>query len=176
MTDDQGVRWLNGVEQQAWQAYIVATLRLRQRLHRELTEGHAVSLADYEVFVCLSIRPDGQARMSDLADQLGSTKSRLSHQISKLEAAGLVRRAPDPDDKRGVLTQLTDAGHALLAAAAPTHVRGAREHLIDLLTPEEQSVVGEVFTRVLEHLHDPDPGRDTLSDREAWQSGRMQTP
>ncbi|MGH9061399.1 MAG: MarR family transcriptional regulator, partial [Acidimicrobiales bacterium] len=33
MTDDQGVRWLNGVEQQAWQAYIVATLRLRQRLH-----------------------------------------------------------------------------------------------------------------------------------------------
>jgi DNA-binding MarR family transcriptional regulator len=162
MTDDQGVRWLNGVEQNAWQAYIVATLRLRQRLHRELTEGHAVSLADYEVFVCLSLAPDGQARMSDLADQLGSTKSRLSHQISKLEAAGLVRRTPDPDDKRGVLTQLTDAGQTLLDAAAPTHVRGAREHLIDLLTPEEQSVVGTVFTRVLEHLHDPDNGRASL--------------
>ncbi|HEY2063467.1 MarR family winged helix-turn-helix transcriptional regulator [Amycolatopsis sp. NBC_01480] len=162
MTDDQGVRWLNGVEQNAWQAYIVATLRLRQRLHRELTEGHAVSLADYEVFVCLSLAPDRQARMSDLADQLGSTKSRLSHQISKLEAAGLVRRTPDPDDKRGVLTQLTDAGQTLLDAAAPTHVRGAREHLIDLLTPEEQSVVGTVFTRVLEHLHDPDNGRASL--------------
>jgi DNA-binding MarR family transcriptional regulator len=121
-----------------------------------------VSLADYEVFVCLSLAPDRQARMSDLADQLGSTKSRLSHQITKLEAAGLVRRTPDPDDKRGVLTQLTDAGQTLLDAAAPTHVRGAREHLIDLLTPEEQSVVGTVFTRVLEHLHDPDNGRASL--------------
>ncbi|MEW2500200.1 MarR family winged helix-turn-helix transcriptional regulator [Amycolatopsis sp. CA-161197] len=176
MTDEQAVRWLTGVEQHAWQMYIVASLRLRQRLHRELTEAHGVSLADYEVLVCLAIYPDRRVRMSELAYQLGSTKSRLSHQISKLEVGGLVRRCPDPDDKRGVITELTGAGQALLDAAAPTHVRGAREHLIDLLTPEEQSTVGAVFGRVLEHLDDLDNRRDTLTDREAWQSGRMQTP
>ncbi|GAA3536922.1 MarR family transcriptional regulator [Amycolatopsis ultiminotia] len=154
MTDDHGVRWLDGSEQHAWQAYIVASLRLRQRLHRELTEGHGISLVDYEVLVCLDLLADATARMSDLASRLGSTKSRLSHQISKLEAAGLVRRRADPEDKRGVLTELTDAGRGLLAEAAPTHVRGAREHLIDLLTPQEQATVGTVFTRVLEHLAD----------------------
>ncbi|RJQ91982.1 MarR family winged helix-turn-helix transcriptional regulator [Amycolatopsis panacis] len=176
MIDDHpGVRWLRGPEQHAWRAYIVASLRLRQRLHRELTEAHAISLADYEVLVCLDAVA-GPARMTDLAAQLGSTKSRLSHQISKLEAAGLVRRRPDPDDKRGVLTELTTPGGRLLAEAAPTHVRGAREHLIDLLTPQEQTTVGTVFGRVLEHLDEAEGRRDTLTGEEAWQSGRMQTP
>ncbi|WP_051792037.1 MarR family winged helix-turn-helix transcriptional regulator [Amycolatopsis jejuensis] len=176
MTDDLGVRWLNAAEQHAWRAYIVASLRLRQRLHRELTEGHGVSLADYEVLVALDAAPDRRTRMSELAGLLGSTKSRLSHQIGKLETAGLVERRPDPDDKRGVITALTDAGYQVLAAAAPTHVRGAREHLIDLLTPEEQTTVSTAFMRVLEHLDDVEGRRDTLTGMEAWQSGRMQTP
>ncbi|QRP45817.1 MarR family winged helix-turn-helix transcriptional regulator [Amycolatopsis sp. FDAARGOS 1241] len=176
MSDEQAVRWLTGVERDAWQAYIVASLRLRQRLHRELTDGHGVSLADYELLVCLNLSADKRVRMSELAYQLGSTKSRLSHQVSKLELTGLVRRCPDADDKRGVITELTQAGQQLLDEAAPTHLRGAREHLIDLLSPEEQAVVGAAFGRVLEHLDDLDNRRDTLTDREAWQSGRMQTP
>jgi len=166
MSDDQGVRWLDPAEQHAWRAYIVASLRLRQRLHRELTDAHGVSLSDYEVLVVLSASPGACLRMTELAALLGATKSRLSHQIGKLEAAGLVGRRPDPDDKRGVLTELTAGGTALLASAAPTHVRGAREHLIDLLTPEEQAAMAAVFTRVLEHLDDVngrslDPGDET---------------
>ncbi|WP_020663352.1 MarR family winged helix-turn-helix transcriptional regulator [Amycolatopsis benzoatilytica] len=163
MSDDQDVRWLDPAEQHAWRAYIVASLRLRQRLHRELTEAHGVSLSDYEVLVVLDASPGRCLRMTELAALLGSTKSRLSHQIGKLESAGLVARRPDPDDKRGVLTALTDAGHEVLAEAAPTHVRGAREHLIDLLTPDEQSAMGNAFTRVLEHLDEVEGRRETLS-------------
>ncbi|ATY15974.1 MarR family transcriptional regulator [Amycolatopsis sp. AA4] len=163
MSDDQDVRWLDPAEQRAWRAYIVASLRLRQRLHRELTESHGISLADYEVLVCLNLTPDRCTRMTELAALLGSTKSRLSHQIGKLEVAGLVTRRPDPEDKRGVLTELTDAGLRVLAEAAPTHVRGAREHLIDLLTPDEQTAVATAFTRVLEHLDDVEGRRDTLT-------------
>ncbi|MGW4396121.1 MarR family winged helix-turn-helix transcriptional regulator [Amycolatopsis nivea] len=176
MSDDQDVRWLDPAEQRAWRAYIVASLRLRQRLHRELTESHGISLADYEVLVCLNLAPNRCTRMTELAAQLGSTKSRLSHQIGKLEVAGLVTRRPDPEDKRGVLTELTDAGQRVLDEAAPTHVRGAREHLIDLLTPDEQTAMATAFTRVLEHLDDVEGRRDTLTEKEAWQSGRMQTP
>ncbi|MER6892262.1 MarR family transcriptional regulator [Amycolatopsis sp. NPDC000740] len=163
MSDDQDVRWLDPAEQRAWRAYIVASLRLRQRLHRELTESHGISLADYEVLVCLNLAPDRCTRMTELAALLGSTKSRLSHQIGKLEAAGLVTRRPDPEDKRGVMTELTDAGQHVLDKAAPTHVRGAREHLIDLLTPDEQTAVATAFTRVLEHLDDVEGRRDTLT-------------
>lgn len=146
------VRWLTPREQTTWRALVIGWLRLRQRLHRELTDAHDVSLVDYEVLVVLEVQEDRRMRMSDLATQMGSTKSRLSHQIARMEAEGLVRRVPDPEDKRGVIAELTPTGAALLEEAAPIHVEGVRRHLIDLLTPEEQDVLGAAFTRVLEHL------------------------
>ena len=148
------MRWLSESEMTAWRSYVVATLRLRQRLHRDLAERHDVSLTDYEVLVCISSQPENRLRMTDLALMLGSTKSKLSHQVGRLESARLVRRVRDPEDKRGVVTELTAAGVALLAEAAPTHVEGVREHLIDLLTPEEQAIIAAAFDRVLEHLQE----------------------
>ena len=150
------VPWLTDSEQLAWRSYVVASLRLRQRLHRELSEQHDVSLTDYEVLVCVDERPGRKMRMTELAEMLGSTKSRLSHQIGRMEIAGHVRRIRDPDDKRGVVAELTDEGKALLDRAAPTHVKGVREHMIDLLTPEEQAVIGQSFARVHEHLSGAD--------------------
>lgn len=148
------MRWLNEAEMAAWRSYIVATLRLRQRLHRELAERHDVSLTDYEVLVCLEMQDGHRMRMSELAVLMGSTKSRLSHQVGRLEDAGVVRRVRDPEDKRGVITELTEEGKALLEKAAPTHVEGVREHLIDLLSPEEQATIAAAFDRVLGHLSD----------------------
>jgi DNA-binding MarR family transcriptional regulator len=152
MTEERPVQWLDEAEMAAWRSYIVATLRLRQRLHRELADRHDVSLTDYEVLVCLEIQPGQRMRMSELAVLMGSTKSRLSHQVGRLEDAGLVRRVRDPDDKRGVITELAEEGVALLRSAAPTHVEGVREHLIDLLSPAEQATIASAFTRVLDHL------------------------
>ncbi|MEV4149466.1 MarR family transcriptional regulator [Amycolatopsis sp. NPDC049691] len=152
MSEERPVRWLNEAEMAAWRSYIVATLRLRQRLHRELAERHDVSLTDYEVLVCLEMQDGYRMRMSELAVLMGSTKSRLSHQVGRLEEAGVVRRVRDPEDKRGVITELTEEGKALLEKAAPTHVEGVREHLIDLLSPEEQATIAAAFDRVLGHL------------------------
>ncbi|MFG1639202.1 MarR family winged helix-turn-helix transcriptional regulator [Amycolatopsis sp. NPDC049252] len=146
------MRWLDEAESDAWRSYIVATLRLRQRLHRELADRHDVSLTDYEVLVCLEMQPAHRMRMTELATLMGSTKSRLSHQVGRLEDAGVVRRVRDPEDKRGVITELTKDGVALLESAAPTHVEGVREHLIDLLSPEEQATIASAFGRVLDHL------------------------
>ncbi|WP_039922354.1 MarR family winged helix-turn-helix transcriptional regulator [Amycolatopsis decaplanina] len=154
--EQKEVRWLSASEMVAWRSYIVATMRLRQRLHRELSERHDVTLADYEVLVCLSLQPDRRMRMTELASMLGSTKSRLSHQMVRLEAEGLIRRTRDPADKRGVVAEMTGSGTELLERAAPTHVEGVREHLIDLLSPEEQQVLGQAFGRVLDHLSEID--------------------
>jgi DNA-binding MarR family transcriptional regulator len=156
MTEERAVRWLNEAEMAAWRSYVVATLLLRQRLHRELSDRYEVSLTDYEVLVCLDSRPDHRIRMSELAFLMGSTKSKLSHQVARLEVAGLVRRARDPEDKRGVITELTEQGMALLEKAAPTHVEGVREHLIDLLSPEEQATIAAAFERVRIHLSEPE--------------------
>ncbi|MBK1784342.1 MarR family winged helix-turn-helix transcriptional regulator [Prauserella cavernicola] len=148
------VRWLSDTEMNAWRSYIVSTLRLRQRLHRELTDGHEVSLIDYEVLVCLSQAPENRMRMTELATMLGSTKSRLSHQVGRMEVAGYVRRGKDPEDRRGVTAELTQQGVDLLDGAAPTHVEGVRAHLIDLMSTDEQVAMATVFGRVLTHLTD----------------------
>jgi DNA-binding MarR family transcriptional regulator len=150
MTEEPPVQWLSESEMAAWRPYIVGTLKLRQRLHRELSDLHDVSLVDYEVLVVLQAL--GPTRMSELAGQMGLTKSRLSHQVARLEEAELLRRLRDPEDKRGVVVELADGGAALLEKTAPTHVEGVREHLIDLLTPQEQAVIAAAFARVEKHL------------------------
>ncbi|GAA0509211.1 MarR family transcriptional regulator [Saccharopolyspora thermophila] len=154
MTEVMGQRthWLDDCEMASWRAYIVGSALLEYRLNRELQQAHGLSLADYEILVRLSERPNRQMRMSELAKDIAHSKSRISHQIRRMESAGLVRRDDCPSDGRGVLAVLTDTGMAKLREAAPTHVAGVRAHMIDLLAPEEQKVLARVFERLTDHL------------------------
>ncbi len=145
-------RWLDAEEMRAWRAYVIGKQLLDSQLNRDLQEEHRLALADYELLVRLSEAPGGQVRMSTLAEQVGSSKSRISHQIGRMEQAGLVRRQECPGDRRGVFAVLTSAGLAVLRSAAPTHVRGVRDNLVDLLSAEERLMLAEVFERVLRHL------------------------
>ncbi|GGS17704.1 MarR family transcriptional regulator [Actinokineospora fastidiosa] len=145
-------RWLSPAEMRAWRAYVIGSELLRQQLNRELQERHQIALADYEVLVRLSEQPEGRMRMSHLAGQVASSKSRLSHQIARMEKSGLVTRLNCPDDARGVIAEITPRGLEILRTAAPTHVEGVREHLVDLMTEDEQTVVAALFERVIAHL------------------------
>lgn len=136
----------------AWRAYVVASALLAYRLHRDLQERHGLALADYEILVRLSEAPEGRIRMSSLAGLVASSKSRLSHQVGRMERAGLVHREECPSDARGVFAVLTEHGRRVLEEAAPTHVEGVRAHLVDQLSPAERAVVAEVFSRVGERL------------------------
>ena len=107
--------------------------------------------AYYEVLVRLSEAPERRLRMSELADATGSSRSRLSHAVARLEEAGWVRREECPTDRRGQLAVLTDEGFAVLAAAAPGHVEGVRRHLFDRLTPAQVEPLG----RISEAVRDP---------------------
>jgi DNA-binding MarR family transcriptional regulator len=145
-------RGLDEDEMRTWRAYVVGKALLDSRLHRDLQEGHQLALADYELLVRLSEAPDGRARMSTLAEQVASSKSRISHQIGRMEKAGLVRREECPSDGRGVFAVLTGHGQEVLRNAAPTHVRGVRDNLVDLLSERERTVLADVFERVRTHL------------------------
>lgn len=137
-----------------WRAYVVAKALLDSRLHRDLQEEHNLALADYELLVRLSEAPSGRARMSTLAEQVASSKSRISHQVGRMEKAGLVRREECPSDGRGVFAVLTGHGLEVLRSAAPTHVRGVRDNLVDLLSEGERLVLADVFERVMSHLRE----------------------
>jgi DNA-binding MarR family transcriptional regulator len=152
--ESETTRWLDDSELRAWRAYVVGKTLLDSRLNRDLQEEHQLALADYELLVRLAEAPARQARMSTLAEQVASSKSRISHQIGRLEKAGLVRREECPSDGRGVIAVLTGHGLQVLHSAAPTHVRGVRNHLVDLLSDDERIVLAEVLERIISHLRD----------------------
>jgi len=148
-------RWLEPGEMRAWRAFIDGSQRLLEVLNRELSDAHGLSLADYRILVLLSEANSQAMRMSDLADGIVASRSRLTHQIRRLEAAGIVTRQECVDDKRGVLAILTAEGRRRLEAAAPTHLEGVRKHLIDQLGAAEQRTITEVFERADAALAEP---------------------
>jgi DNA-binding MarR family transcriptional regulator len=148
--------WLDEGEMRAWRAYVIASELLRKQLNRELQERHGLALADYEVLVRLSEQEGGRMRMAQLAGEIASSKSKLSHQIARMESAGLVQRAECGDDARGVFAEVTPAGRERLRETAPTHLAGVRAHLVDLLGTDEQTALAEIFERVLDHLGHPE--------------------
>ncbi|MFW3172275.1 MarR family winged helix-turn-helix transcriptional regulator [Geodermatophilus sp. CPCC 206100] len=145
-------RWLCADEQQAWRAWLYSTLLLQDRLDRELTHATGISHAYYEILVNLSEVPERRLRMSELADRCLSSRSRLSHAVSRLEERGWVRRQVCPDDGRGQLAVLTDEGFAALEAAAPVHVESVRTHLFDQLSPEQVEAMRDLGETLLRHL------------------------
>ena len=155
MTEAQ-TSWLDGCEMAAWRSYIVGSALLEHRLNRELQSAPGLSLADYEIPVRRSEQPEQRMRMSELDNDVAHSKSRISHQIRRLESADLVRRQECPSDGRGVFAILTDHGAQRLREAAPTHVAGVREHMIDQLEPEEQRVLAKVFGRLTTYLRNLD--------------------
>jgi DNA-binding MarR family transcriptional regulator len=138
------VRWLDDEEQQTWRAFLAAIRLLTEALDRELQHDADMPHTYYEILVALSESPGRTMRMSQLADLSMSSRSRLSHAVSRLEEAGWVRREACPTDKRGALAVLTDKGFAALEAAAPGHVEAVRRHLFDVLTPEQVKQLGEI--------------------------------
>jgi DNA-binding MarR family transcriptional regulator len=149
---DGAPRWLDAEEQQAWRAWLYSSQLLLDRLDRDLAHDAGVPHAYYEILVGLSEAPDRMMRMSELADRCLSSRSRLSHAVSRLEERGWVRRQVCPDDGRGQLAVLTDEGFAALEAAAPIHVESVRTHLFDQLSPAQVGAMRDVGEALLRHL------------------------
>jgi len=146
MADEQ-VRWLSEAEQVSWRAYLRANRELAVALDRDL-QAVGVSLPEYELLSMLSEAPMEQLRMSALATVIVQSRSRVTHTAARLERRGWVRRTPAPDDGRGVLLQLTDEGRDAITGFAVVHVTSVRRHLVDILTPEQFSALGEAMQAI----------------------------
>ena len=143
--------WLTDEEQQAWRATVQLSQLLMRQLDRDLT-AYDLNGRDYEILVELSEAPDHRLRMTDLADATSQSRSRLSHQISRMEKRGLVRRDDCEGDKRGTFAVLTRAGFEAIERVAPHHVEQVRRHFIDRLTAEQQEEVRSAFQPIVDYL------------------------
>ncbi|MEU8072484.1 MULTISPECIES: MarR family transcriptional regulator [unclassified Micromonospora] len=145
-------RWLDEQEDRAWRGYRRMRRLLDLELARELMQDAGLSEPDYDVLSDLSETPEQRLRLSELADRMLWSRSRLSHHISRMQQRGLVTREECATDGRGSVVVLTPAGRRAVEAAAPGHVAAVRRHLIDRLTPAEVSALGTLSQRVIGHL------------------------
>jgi DNA-binding MarR family transcriptional regulator len=145
-------RWLDPEERRTWLSYVYTTRLFFEQLERDLQRDANLPFAYYEIFVILSESPARSMRMSELAEASGSSRSRLSHAIARLESAGWVRRESCEADRRGSFAVLTDEGFAVLQAAAPDHVESVRAHLFDQLSPEQLAALRDINETLARHL------------------------
>jgi DNA-binding MarR family transcriptional regulator len=148
---DARARWLSRDEQAAWRATVQLSQLLLRQLDRDLT-AHGLSGHDYEILVELSEADGHRLRMTELAEATNQSRSRLSHQISRMEGRGLVRRDDCERDKRGTFAVLTAEGMETIRQAAPDHVDNVRRHFIDRLSPRQLGEIKDAFEPIVEYL------------------------
>lgn len=143
-------RWLTAEQQRDWRATIVGASFLMRALSADLETASGLSMAEYELLVRLSEAPEHRVRMSELADSVAHSRSRVTHTVARLESAGLVARRPAAKDGRGVEAALTERGMRRLEEAAPGHVASVRARLVDVLSAQQLRDLGGAMRAVLE--------------------------
>ena len=141
-------RWLSEQEQNTWRQYLDVIARHLEIFDTDLQSHSKLALTDFEILVMLSEAPGRQLRMSELAEKVIVSRSRLTYRVDRLTERDLVERVGVTDDRRGVLARLTDSGEALLAKAAVGHVETVRAHIFDLLDTGDL----ESFSIILDKL------------------------
>lgn len=145
-------RWLDEREVRVWQGFLATQRELLGALERQNLRECGLSGAEYAVLVPLSECEDGVLRARELGSGLGWDRSRLAHQVRRMEKRGLVTREECEADARGSMVRLTATGRAAIETAAPVHVEHVRRYFFDQLTDAEMDVLGAVFDRVLAGL------------------------
>ena len=144
--------WLDPREDRAWRAFMHARDQLNAYLNQHLLQDSGLSGADYEILAVLSGHPTGHLPAQELGALVRWEKSRLSHQVRRMQERGLIAREPNPADGRSAIICLLPAGRRAITDAAPQHVHNVRQHFTDLFTPAELGTLAALNERVLRHL------------------------
>src|SRR3712207_6465667 len=121
----------------AYFSLIEVTSLLRHAIEQQLREAGELSYVQFQLLARLGDSPSGSERMTDLADAVVYSRSGLTYQAGRLEKAGLLTRAPAPDDERSVIVTITRAGRARLAQVFPGHIDLVAGMLFQPLSAED---------------------------------------
>ena len=132
------------LEQHQWRSILRGVTRLLGQLDRDLDTHSGLSLSEYSVLVALAESGESGVRMTQLADISMLSKSRLSHCVDRLVAAGLVTRKRVPGDKRGFAALLTSTGFLRLAASTPAHLTDVHRYLVTKANPAELATMAKI--------------------------------
>jgi DNA-binding MarR family transcriptional regulator len=106
---------------QGWRTLAALHARIEDALERALRRQHGLSVSEYGVLDVLARQDGWHMRMTQLSNAVVLSQSATTRLVTRLEDRGLLQRYLCPTDRRGIYTEVTPAGHDLLAAARPTH-------------------------------------------------------
>lgn len=156
--DEQARSGLTAEQEATWFAYMRVALRLNYEINRELQADGGLSHQDFHVLNALADSADQRLRLSDLAVRIGWERSRVSHQVLRMEARGLVARRPSSTDARGTDAVLTSQGRDALHRATPGHAALVKQMFFDGLDP---TLLGPLHT-ALDQIHEQILAHGTL--------------
>jgi DNA-binding MarR family transcriptional regulator len=133
-----------------WSALTAAHAIVTERLGLALMDATGLSINDFEVLSRLPGVPPPGLRLGDLQEFVRLSQPALSRTAARLENRGLLRRAGDPTDRRGIVLTITPAGQGLLRRAAAVHAQTVRSSLLDRLSPEQRDQLADLLDRVAE--------------------------
>jgi DNA-binding MarR family transcriptional regulator len=130
---------LTARELELWQAWLRISESVIAQVARDVGEASGLSAADYAVLERLAELGEGRLRQRELAIALNWDKSRISHQLSRMQERKLLTRSKTVED--GSQVALTRAGRDALEQARPVHAQAVRRHLTERLTPDQGEII-----------------------------------
>lgn len=134
-----------------WRWFLKAHAAALAAIEADMAARSVIPLSWYDVLLELNSAEGRQLRMTDLAERVVLSRTRVSRVVDELVAEGLVERTKNPADGRSALATLTKEGRAALRAAAPHYLAGIRTHFLELLEPGEREVIATALRRVALH-------------------------
>jgi DNA-binding MarR family transcriptional regulator len=135
-----------------WRDYIETAEELRSVIGSRLQSDSGLSSADYAVLLALSEADGRTLRSSQLAEQIGWERSRLSHHLGRMEKRDLIRRDACAADNRGAEVVLSEEGAAAFRRSSVPHLRAIRELFVDAFTPDQLTQIDGLTTTLRNHL------------------------
>jgi DNA-binding MarR family transcriptional regulator len=156
---------------EAWRAMLLAHAGAVRAIEKDV-QRVGIPLTWYDVLLELDAAEGRQLRMQELSDRVVLSRTRVSRLVDEMAANGLVRKRPDPDDRRSTWAVITPEGRTALRETAPTYMAGIREHFNRYLTESERRAVATALGKVAAaHA----PARMSVRSSRSRHSGRSRS-
>jgi DNA-binding MarR family transcriptional regulator len=133
----------------AWGALLQVHAAVVPVLDQKLVAEVGMPLRFYDVLLELAAAPERKLRMTDLAERVVLSRTRVSRLVDDMATAGLVVREQNPQDGRSAYAALTDLGLRRYRQAAPSYLAGIEEHFAQRLDDRELKDLAGTLERVL---------------------------
>jgi DNA-binding MarR family transcriptional regulator len=138
---------LSADETHIWRSLLRLSDLLRFRIAADVRKVSDLSAADHSVLLHLAEADSGRMLQQDLASSMYWSKSRMSHQLARMEDRGLLARMPD-SNSRQIVVSITKEGRSVINAVTPAHAAAVRRHLLSHATAEELTILVQLAERI----------------------------